>query len=166
MKISNLLLIILFCFGLKTVGQNPYVGNDSIFILIDPQFKDLYRFNKPINKVETIKILKYDKRGLPFEIPRKRAEGDEIVVFYDDTPSNYVKFFSTSWQFEKKETSSIDGLKTYSIEDLSKAISSNNKDISKEVQNVWSRPWDFFYFIEKLDSGNYLIWKMYIPEVE
>lgn len=157
-KISNLLLIILFCSGLKTAGQDRNVSNDSIFILIDPQFKELYSFNK--EWLESIKIMKYDKRGLPYEIPKKIYEDHEIVIVTDiPPPSNYVKFVATPWQ---KETSSIKGLKTYSILDLSKAISSSNKDVSKADESVWRSPTGDFYFIEKLDSGNYLVWQMYI----
>ncbi len=61
MKISNILLIILFCFGLKMVGQNVSVENDSVFILIDTKYKELYSFGKNYNQRKTIKILKYDK---------------------------------------------------------------------------------------------------------
>ena len=147
MKISNLLLIILFCFSLKTVGQDRNVSNDSIFILIDRQFKELYSFSKKNNRSATIKILDWDKRGLGFETQTKELEDHEIeVVTAQPPPSNYINFHSYS---RPKETQYIKGLKIFSIE-----------DVSRHDKNVWRNIYDYFYFIEKLDSCNYLIWEM------
>ena len=148
MKISNLLLIILFCFGLKTVGQDRNVSNDSIFILIDPQFKELYSFSKETNGSPiAIKILHYDKRELGFETQTKELKDNEIVIV-PEAGSNYIEFLPRP---NPKETSSIKDLKTFTIEDVSKG--------DKNVWGVWQKTSGYFYFIEELESGNYLIWK-------
>ena len=95
----------------------------------------------------SIKILEYDKRGLGFETQTKELEDHEIVVVTDQPPpSNYIEFHTYS---RPKETQYIKGLKIFSIE-----------DVSKRDKNVWRNIYDYFYFIEKLDSCNYLIWEM------
>lgn len=144
MKISNVLLIILFCLGFKMMGQNLSVDNDSVFILIDPIYNEIYSFSNEKGSV-TIKILKYDKRGLGFETQTKELEDHEIVVVADHplTPNYYE--FRTS--IRPIETTSIKDLKTVSIEDISK----NDNNVLRNYRGD-------FYFIEKLDSGDYQIW--------
>lgn len=138
---KSYLLLILFCFGLKTMGQNISVDNDSVFILIDPKYNELYSFSKKSNRSLMIKILKYDKRGLGFETQTKEPEDHEIVVV---TAHPYVPHY---YEFDSyqgpKEIQSTEGLKLFSIE-----------DVSRHDKNVWRNYRAPFFFIEKLHSGN------------
>ncbi len=142
--IRNLLLLLM---SIQMNSQNT--NTDTVFVLIDKiQNKNLYIFEKgKNNKSAKIKILHYDKRNEGFKRIKQIKANKEIIQVKSEPNDNiYYEFVSNN---SPKSVENINGLKVYSIEDVSK----NNK-------KVWSEYPYIIFFIEQLECSTYNIWKM------
>jgi hypothetical protein len=137
-------LVILFSFfSIGVFSQKT----TNIYVLIDKQnYGNLYAFEKLKNKAK-IKILHYEKRKEGFKTESKTKTKDDIIkVKSQPIAENYYEFNSIGCP---KKFDNIEGLNIYSIE-----------DVSKHNKKVWHKYPYTIFFLEKLKSGKYNLWKM------
>lgn len=128
--------------------------NKNLYVIIDYKQKQLFEFNKEINKksetyFSVIKIVKYNKKNKGFSKKETTNNVNDILVATKQpTETNYYEFQSYK---KSKKIKNINHLKVYTIEDISKNI--------KSIQEIWTDPSYSILFIEKTNC-DYELWEM------
>jgi len=140
------ILILLFF----SINYNLNSQIKNIYVIIDDKYEDFFKFKKEkSSNFSSIKILKYIKRHEGFNKKEySKKDDDIIIVSKQPIEVNYYEFQSYK---KPKISKSINDLKTYNIEEVSRNI--------KPIQKIWTNSDYSIVFIEK-QGCNYKLWKM------